>query len=93
MKIYFFLLLGLYSCYTQQRSSSIFLNDYVLKYKNLTFSYNNTFYASNKSDGVFKYWKYMKIEKNDILDYVLKNKNRKYHIVGTTHINSNLTDI
>lgn len=91
MKIYFFLLLGLCSCHTQQRSSSIFLNDYVLKYKNLTFSYNNTFYASNKSDGMFKYWKYMKIEKNEILDYVLKNKNRKYHIVGTTQINSNLS--
>jgi hypothetical protein len=33
----------------------------------------------------------MKIEKNEILDYVLKNKNRKYHIVGTTQINSNLS--
>ena len=32
----------------------------------------------------------MKIEKNEILDYVLKNTNRKYHIVVTTHINSSL---
>ena len=44
----------------------------------------------NKPDGMFKYWKYIDIEKGEILDYVLKNTSRKYHIVGTTHISSNV---